>query len=265
MKRTVRIRVSIVRIGAPAGTGAGSGVPAAGSRGIDRPGWKAGQWDRALSMPSNVSPLLLPGALPASRCEAWLRALGPPGGPSRPLSALDGLDAAEVLRAVAQSPLGAVIERDLGRRAVCDVDQSWVRHGRPPHGWHQDGALRFDFLAHAGRALPSDAALDMRVCWIALTPCGEEAPGLEWVDSSLDRLLRPAELTDESVGSRFAPDLLVHPCLQPGDALLFDGLLLHRTHLTSAMRRARASLELRFFPGGGVPPRIAGDRFTRLR
>lgn len=258
MKRTIRIRVSFVRVRAPAGD-------SAASSGIGPSGRNVGEWSRSVSMVPDVSPVLRAGALPASSCEAWLRALGPPEGPSRPLSTLDGLFAAEVLRVVAGSALGASLERELGPEPVCDVDQSWVRHGRPPHRWHQDGALRFDFLAHAGHGLPAGANLELRTCWIALTPCGEDAPGLEWVDCPLDGLLPPAELTDEAVSSRFPPDRLVHPSLRPGDALVFDGLLLHRTHLPPKMRRARTSLELRFFRAGRLPPRVAADRFVGLR
>ncbi len=258
MKRTIRIRVSVVRVRAPGGV-AGS------SADLGSPGRNVGEWGRSGPMAPHLTDVSLAGALPASRCEAWLRAIGPPEGPSRPLSALHALDAAEVLRVVADSAIGARLERALGPEPVCDVDQSWVRHGRPPHSWHQDGALRFDFLAHAGRPLPTGAPLEMLTCWIALTPCGEDAPGLEWVDVPLDGLLPPAELTDESVGARFTSDRFVRPRLRSGDALVFDGLLLHRTHLTSAMRRPRASLELRFFRAGRVPARVAADRFETLR
>jgi len=32
-------------------------------------------------------------------------------------------------------------------------------------------------------AVPASALLEMLTCWIALTSCGELAPGLEWVDA----------------------------------------------------------------------------------
>ena len=52
---------------------------------------------------------------------------------------------------------------------------------------------------------------------------------------------------------------LPHAVLQPGDALLFDGLCVHRTHLTVAMTQPRLSLELRSFKADALPARVAGD------
>jgi ectoine hydroxylase-related dioxygenase (phytanoyl-CoA dioxygenase family) len=174
------------------------------------------------------------------------------------LSALP-VDARDVLQELADSALCLPLEQALGPAPWCDIDQSWLRHGRPPHSWHQDGALRHDFLAHAGRSAPADAALEMRTLWIALTPCGRDAPGLQWVDTTLNRLLSPAELTAQAVAGRFGSARLRHPELAAGQALLFDGLLLHRTHLTPDMRGMRASLELRFFRADAKPARVAGD------
>lgn len=206
---------------------------------------------------------LLRNALPAALCARWLAELAPrhPEPPvSRPLSSLAVPDAAAVLHALRRSPLAAHVERALGPAPLCNLDQSWVRHGRPPHGWHQDGALRFDFIAHAERPLRDEDLLVMCTCWIALTPCGDDAPGLEWVEAPQPRLLRPAELRPEAVAARHDAVLFRRPVLQPGDALVFDGRLLHRTHLDPAMTRARTSIELRFF-AQPLPARVAGDRF----
>jgi ectoine hydroxylase-related dioxygenase (phytanoyl-CoA dioxygenase family) len=174
------------------------------------------------------------------------------------------LDAADLLRAIAASPLRAPIEARLGPAPLCNLSQSWLRHGRPAHHWHQDGALRFDFMAWAGRAPPADALLEMITCWIALTPCGEHAPGLEWATTATPRLLLPAELSDAAVRADFGAAGFVQPRLDPGDALLFDGTLLHRTHLRPQMTLPRSSLELRFFRAGALPARIADDRFAAL-
>lgn len=203
-------------------------------------------------------------ALPRSACEAWLADLDDADESARPLSATGRLDAAEVLGMVLRSGFREALELELGPAPLCNLDQSWVRHGRPPHSWHQDGALRFDFLAHEGRPLPEDAVLEMRIVWIALTPCGERAPGLEWIDAPLDGLLRPSELAEDAVAARFGADRFVRPALAPGDALLFDGLLLHRTQRAAAMTEPRTSLELRFFRADCIPLRVAADRFLPL-
>ncbi len=180
------------------------------------------------------------------------------------------------LRGVAQIDLDVLLRalvrgelrRRLGAHLACDLDQCWVRrqyaprNAPPPHAahsWHQDGALNFDFAAHAGAALPADALLEMLTCWIALTACGVDAPGLEWVDAPIARLLAPSDLTEERVRASFAPATFQRPAMRAGDALLLRGDTLHRTHVTPAMTHDRTSIELRFF--AAQPERLRGDRF----
>jgi hypothetical protein len=103
----------------------------------------------------------------------------------------------------------------------------------------------------------------MVTCWIALTPCGEDAPGLEFVRRRLDGLLGPAELTDAKVRARFAPEEFWKPVLSPGDALVFGGDWLHRTHVVQGMTQDRTSLEMRFFLAENRPGRLKGDQFIR--
>jgi ectoine hydroxylase-related dioxygenase (phytanoyl-CoA dioxygenase family) len=205
----------------------------------------------------------LPGLLPATLCESWNAATAYTAG-SAPLSTLP-LDADTVLQAVANSAAAPMLAQALGPAPWCNLSQSWLRTGRPAHHWHQDGALRHDFLAHAGRPAPADAALQMQTLWIALTPCGEDAPSLQWVNVPLPGLLSPSELTPEAVAARFGEGATQHAVLQPGDALLFDGLCLHRTHLTPRMPYARRSLELRFFKADELPARMESDAGLRLQ
>lgn len=205
---------------------------------------------------------LLPTLLPAATCAAWLRQVEGLNR-SRPLTQLP-LDADAVLDAVARSAAAPCLRQALGDAPWCDLSQSWLRSGRPPHLWHQDGALRHDFLAHEGFPAPADAALEMRTLWIALTPCGVDAPSLQWVDAPLPGLLLPCDLLDDAVAARFGPAARRQAVLQPGDALLFDGLCLHRTHLLPTMRQPRLSLELRFFRAESLPARVAVDAGRRL-
>jgi hypothetical protein len=169
------------------------------------------------------------------------------------------------------APAGAWIRDELGNRIAFDLDQAWVRrqyapaHYPPwhaPHGWHQDGGLGFDYRSHREGNYPPDALLTMVTCWVPLTPCGLEAPGLELVTQRSEGLLAPAELTDERVRARFTFEDFWQPVMQPGDALLFRGDILHRTHVTPAMTKERTSIELRFFPMDNVPTRLKGDRFV---
>ena len=183
------------------------------------------------------------------------------------LRAVEGLGIDDVLR----HAISADLLHRLGPLTACDIDQCWIRRQyaprhaplhHAPHSWHQDGALNFDFVAHAGAPLPADALLDMFTCWIPLTPCGVDAPGLELVRQRIDRLLAPAELTPERVHDRYPPDTLARPAMQPGDAVLLSGDTLHRTHVTPAMRQDRTSIELRFFHAQPLPERLRGDRFV---
>jgi len=179
----------------------------------------------------------------------------------------------KIRHAVCKGELRRSCEKALGGAIACDMDQSWVRRQyapgnypplHAPHGWHQDGALRFDFFAHSGLPYPADAVLEMITCWIPLTPCGVEAPGLELVTRRAESLLAPAELTADRVRGCFATEEFWRPAMKPGDALLFHGSVLHRTHVTPAMTKDRTSIELRFFAADNLPARLKGDRFIRL-
>jgi hypothetical protein len=183
----------------------------------------------------------------------------------------DSMLAAIVSGAAAEC--GQWLKQGLGDCVLCDRDQSWVRRQYPPHrsprwhaphGWHQDGALGFPFASFPDGNYPADALLRMATCWIALDPCGAEAPGVELVSQHLPELLPPSELTDARVRQRFAAEHFWRPAMQAGDAILFRGDLLHRTHVTPAMTRDRTSIELRFFPAHDIPARLKGDRFLPL-
>ena len=190
------------------------------------------------------------------------------------LEAACGAEQPKVLCDVmAAAPWRRLIENALGGPVLCDLDQAWVRRQyapanypplHAPHGWHQDGALGFDFLAHSDGSFPPDALLRMVTCWIPLSSCGVDAPGLEFVMRRHDRLLPVTSLTDTHVRARFAPAEFHVPTMQPGDVLLFCGDILHRTYVTPAMRNDRTSIELRFFAADRIPPRLARDRFVPL-
>jgi ectoine hydroxylase-related dioxygenase (phytanoyl-CoA dioxygenase family) len=94
--------------------------------------------------------------------------------------------------------------------------------------------------------------------WIALTPCGTEAPGLELVVTDKSNLLATfaddrkefsaaqKQIAESEVIKTFGPESLWHPIMAPGDALIFRGTTIHRTFVTSAMDKPRISIELRF-------------------
>jgi hypothetical protein len=178
-----------------------------------------------------------------------------------------------LLEAVAATPLLELIEQELGGPCVCNLDRSWVRRqyairhrppGRVPHSWHQDGALLYPFDP-TGEQLPAtDGLLRMITCWLPLTSCGRRAPGLEFVLDHIESLQPPATLTDDGLRARHPADRFWAPEPDPGDAVIFPGGTLHRTHVESQMTADRTSIELRFFRADAIPDRLSADRFVDL-
>ncbi len=180
---------------------------------------------------------------------------------------LEGVDGwRDWIAAIAASPAGERIRAFLGERVVCNLEHAWLRRQFPPdarpqyatpHEWHQDGALGYDFVCGGG---PGPDLLEMVVCWMALTPCGEHAPGLELACERIERLWQPHELP--SAGDHF--DDLWAPALAPGDVLLMRGEPLHRTHVTPSMTRVRLSLGMRCFRADARPVRLEPTRYVEL-
>jgi len=185
--------------------------------------------------------LHLPALLPAATLLRWRATLDTQPGGSLKLA--EALDIGEVLQAL--RPLRPLVEQRLGAAPQVIVSQCWARRAMPAHSWHQDGALHHDFATPA-------PPLPMWTAWLPLVDCGVHAPGLEWLLPSLPRLLSPAEL-QQPLGA------VQHPALGAGDLLLFDGGLLHRSHVTPAMTLPRTSIELRFIAAGPVPTRLRGE------
>ncbi len=177
--------------------------------------------------------MVVRGLVAPALAAQWAAALG--DGPSRRLD-----DPLRFVPHLGPRPPGA--DRLL-------ASQCWVRHGDPAHHWHQDGALHHDFRAAA-------APLPLWTCWIALTRCGDDAPGLEWIDAPAPALLlAPPELADAALRARFPA--VCRPVCAPGDAVWFDGARIHRTAVAGPRRRT--SIELRFVPAGPLPARLAGE------
>lgn len=193
--------------------------------------------------------------------------------PSLRLHELPGVDFDALLAVLRAGALAREVRARLGPAVLCDVDQCWVRRQypprdrppeHPPHSWHQDGALGHDFLRPD---VDDGGLLTMATAWIALTPCGANAPALEWVTAPTPHLLPLAALTDAGVealvqaasGTASGPRIESR-VLAAGDALLFDGTLLHRTQVRASMDAMRTSIELRFF-APPAPARLGRDRF----
>lgn len=225
------------------------------------------------------------GAVEPAGAAAWLAAIDshpawkrePPLDPafnrhssSLRATAVASFEVERIASTLLSGEVGRLVRRRLGDRLALDVDQCWVRRqyapaNRPPdhapHSWHQDGALGFDFL---GAPSGEGGLLAMATCWIALTPCGREAPGIEFAGEERHELLALASLADGAVRACHPDGDRWRPALETGDALVFGGGALHHTHVADSMIHDRTSLELRFFPADPLPSRLRGDRFLTL-
>jgi hypothetical protein len=118
-------------------------------------------------------------------------------------------------------------------------------------GWHQDGA----FMGQV-------RALNL---WLSLSRCGDQSPGLDIVPRRLDQLVTSG--TDETflayqVSQRVAEEAagerrIIRPIFEPGDALFFDELFLHKTGSDPAMPNPRFAIENWFFGGSAFPVEYA--------
>lgn len=225
------------------------------------------------------------GAVDRASARAWLEAIdahsawrrdAPPGPDFNPYSsslravAVEALDLERIAVSLLSGEVGAIGRARLGDALALDLDQCWVRRqyapahlpfGHAAHSWHQDGALGFDFLDAPSA---EGALLSMVTCWIALTPCGADAPGIEFAGGDRTDLLPPAALAEAEVCARHPQRDRMRPVLEAGDALVFGGGVLHHTHVAATMPHDRTSLELRFFPAADLPTRLRGDRFLPL-
>lgn len=146
----------------------------------------------------------------------------------------------QLLDAFEESGLSMLVSDYLGERPALSMNKSVLRRVSPDSGtdWHQDGA----FL---GRGI--------RTCnvWIALSRCGDVAPGLDVVSRRYDEIIEtgtegavfpwavsPAKVEETREGAAVA-----RPTFEPGDAVLFDHFCLHRTAVGEGMTEDRYATE----------------------
>ena len=165
----------------------------------------------------------------------------------------------DVIEAFEAANVGRVITEYLGERPLL-LSGKWTlrkmspgEHREPgrdpddPPDWHQDGA----FMGANIRSVD---------VWLSLSHCGKDAPGLDIVPRRLDHIVTTGTdgaHFDWSVGNamaeRVAEGTITRPVFEPGDALLFDHLLLHRTGLDRTMHRVRYAIEAWFAAPSSYP------------
>ena len=145
--------------------------------------------------------------------------------------------------------LPELVGRYLGEPALISVHKTTLRKAEPTvgGGWHQDGSFMGEVRS-----------LNL---WLSLSHCGDEAPGLDIVPRRLDGLVNTQ--TDEAMldfqaSQRTAEEAAGHksilrPIFEPGDALFFDELFLHKTAADPAMQKPRFAVENWFFAVSSFP------------
>ncbi len=156
----------------------------------------------------------------------------------------------DVLDVFADAGLGDKLAGYLGEPPVLAAKKWTLRRVPIDSGtnWHQDGA----FLGADIRAVN---------VWLALTRCGDDAPGLDIVGRRVPDLAptgTDGALFDWSVGEPMVARVaegapILRPIFQPGDAVLFDDLTLHRTAAGPDMKRERYAIESWFFAPSRYP------------
>ena len=145
------------------------------------------------------------------------------------------------------------IEGYLGERPALSANK-WGMRRVPTDAlagdYHQDGA----FLGNEIRVVK---------VWLPLTRCGGDAPapGLDFYPRRLDRVLETGgegAFFDWTVppsrgDAECAPVSVIRPEFGPGDALLFDEMLLHRTAGAPDLTKVRFAVESWFFAPSHYP------------
>jgi hypothetical protein len=157
--------------------------------------------------------------------------------------------AAEMLDMFEAAGIPRLVEGYLGERPLISVEKTTLRKADPAvsGAWHQDGRFMGDVRA-----------LNL---WLSLSRCGDESPGLDIVPRRLDDIVttNTDEATIEiqvsqSKAEEAAGDTpIVRPIFEPGDALFFDDLFLHKTGSDPSMPKPRFAIESWFFGGSAFP------------
>jgi hypothetical protein len=149
--------------------------------------------------------------------------------------------------------LSRLVSDYLGEPALISVHKSTLRRAEPSvtGAWHQDGYFMGDVRS-----------LNL---WMALSRCGDIAPGLDILPRRLDRYLATATeeaVLDYTISRRNVEQAaegtpILRPVFEPGDALFFDELFLHQTGSDPQMPNPRFAIENWFFGGSRFPDEYA--------
>jgi Phytanoyl-CoA dioxygenase (PhyH) len=143
----------------------------------------------------------------------------------------------DLIEVLNKAGVGHLAREYFGERPATLARKVTVRRMRhdASGGWHQDGA----FMGEGIRSLN---------VWLALTHCGDDSPSLDVVGRHLDTIVptgggsKKYAISNEAA-QRVGAGTIVRPIFEPGDALIFDHLCLHRTGKDPGMVNGRYAIE----------------------
>lgn len=155
----------------------------------------------------------------------------------------------DMLDAFEQANMREVIGGYLGETPAVSAQKCTLRKALPEiaGGWHQDG-----------RFMGESRSLNV---WLSLSRCGDVAPSMDVVPKRLNELVpvggEGAFLdfmnSQENVEKAAGEIGIVRPVFNPGDALLFDDLFMHKTGSDPSMPNPRYAIESWFFGPSSYP------------
>ena len=159
----------------------------------------------------------------------------------------------ELLDVFASAGATAAINEYLGEPPALSFNKCVLRKVRRSQAiWHQDG----NFMG------PTVRAVDV---WLSLSDCGAgaETPGLDIVPKRLEQILEtqthgetfPISIGQELVDMVAADRPWMTPRFAPGDAILFDDRLVHRSGSGEGCSSERYAIESWFFAASRFPDR----------
>ena len=169
------------------------------------------------------------------------------------LTADSPMSSFEMMELFRRANLPALVRGYLGEPALITGQKTTLRKAEPsvPGAWHQDGKF-----------LGPVRALNL---WLSLSRCGDVAPGLDLVPKRIDHLVTTQTeeaMLDYMISQKRAEEAagdtpIIRPIFEPGDALLFDELFMHKTGSDPSMPNPRFAIENWFFGASGFPPEYA--------
>lgn len=157
----------------------------------------------------------------------------------------------EMLEVFDRVGLQEIVSDYLTEPPAISANKTTLRKADPkiPGGWHQDGKFLGD--------------VNSLNLWLSLSHCGDTAPGMDFVPRRLENIVDAGSegatgfetivVTQERAEELAGEPGIIRPIFEPGDAMFFDHLYLHKTASDPSMPNYRFAVESWFFGPSAFP------------